>query len=301
MVVSIRVLAGALLAPTALLAQSRAIRVPPVEVHHLASKAVGDSFEIRVVLPPMLPGEATRFPVVYLTDVYGDFALGADMLRMYMVRDVPRFIAVGIGYPGASSILQATRARARDLTPVPVPVAETPGVLPTEGLRPANPPNGGAPQFLGFLRDELIPFIDARYPTKPDDRTYFGHSYGGLFGTWVLLTRPETFNRYIIGSPSIGWAGESILRTVDEYGQRHDDLRADVFMGVGALEEPEHLLHLADLLRARKFPGLKLTTQVFPDEGHVTVMPFILARGLRAVFGPVRPEDSFTAGLERER
>jgi hypothetical protein len=59
------------------------------------------------------------------------------------------------------------------------------------------------------------------------------------------------------------------------------------------------VLGLAELLRARKFPGLRLTTQVFPDEGHVTVMPFILSRGLRAVFGPVRPEDAFTAGLKR--
>ena len=56
---------------TAVMAQPL-IKVPPVAVHRIVSKQVGDSFEIRVLLPPMIPGEQTRFPVVYMTGAAAD-------------------------------------------------------------------------------------------------------------------------------------------------------------------------------------------------------------------------------------
>ena len=77
------------------------ITVPPTVTHRLASRAVGDSFEIRVMLPPMITGDTTRFPVVYMTDTHSGFMLNEDGLRLLMMGDVPRFIAVGIGYPSA--------------------------------------------------------------------------------------------------------------------------------------------------------------------------------------------------------
>jgi hypothetical protein len=42
---------------------------------------------------------------------------------------------------------------------------------------------------------------------------------------------------------------------------------------------------LADALRGRNYPSLELTQQVFPDEGHLSVFPAAVSRGLRAVFG----------------
>jgi predicted alpha/beta superfamily hydrolase len=72
----------------------------PAQVVKLYSRQVGDSFKIRVLLPPMTPGEATRFPVVYMTDTHSGFAVEDDMLRLMMLGDTPRFIAVGSGIPG---------------------------------------------------------------------------------------------------------------------------------------------------------------------------------------------------------
>ncbi len=285
------------------LAAQLQVQVLPVEVHRLVSKAVGDSFEIRVLLPPMIPGEKTRFPVVYMTDVNGGF-IDEDGLRLLMMGDTPRFIAVGIGYPGATSILQTLAIRARDLTPVRVKDANTGFGVPMAGTLEPAVGNGGAAKFLAFMRDELMPFIDARYPTDPNDRGYWGDSLGGLFGCYVLFTEPETFNRYVIGSPSLWWANEQVLALAEAYGKTHDDLRADVFVGVGGLEEGTQLssfrmvtnvLRLERMLRAKRYPGLQLTTRVFPDETHVTVAGMNLVRGLVSVFGPVRPEDGLLA------
>jgi len=191
------------------------IQIPLVQRHRLVSKAVGDSFEIRVLLPPMIPGEQSRFPVVYMTDVHNGFIIDDDEMRLMMLGDVPRFIAVGIGYPAAPSIMQGLVIRARDLTPV-VAKAEVGGSFPIAGTIRPSPESGGAAKFLAFIRDELIPFIDAKYPTNPKDRAYWGDSLGGLFGTYVLFTKPETFNRYILGSPSLWWANEDAMRLGEE-------------------------------------------------------------------------------------
>jgi len=292
----------ATLAASPVLAQS-GIQVPPVEVHRLFSKAVGDSFEIQVLLPPKIPGETTRFPVVYMTDVYGSF-LFEDGLRMLMLGDTPRFIAVGIGYPGAKSILHGIGKRARDLTQVPVKDANPGAVMPIDGLLQPADASGGASSFLAFIRDELIPFVDARYPTDPKDRGYWGDSLGGLFGCYVLFTQPETFNRYVIGSPSIWWADEEVLQRAERYLSTHDDIRAKVFLGVGGLEEVgdgarfrmvTNTLRVERMLRAKDYPGLQVTSRVFPDESHITVFGMNLVRGLVSVFGPTNPQDALFA------
>ena len=225
------------------LAAQPLIEVPPVETHRLMSKAVGDSFVIRVLLPPMIPGEKTRFPVLYMTDVHDGFILDEDAFRLMTLGDTPRFIAVGIGYPGAKTILQGLGIRARDLTQVVVNDADAGAGMPFAGMVKPAVTTGGASKFLAFIRDELMPFIDSRYPTDPKDRGYWGDSLGGLFGCYVLFTQPETFNRYIIGSPSIWWAKEDALALAESYGKTHNDLRANVFIGVGGLEEEGNGAH----------------------------------------------------------
>lgn len=49
--------------------------------------------------------------------------------------------------------------------------------------------------FVTFLADELVPFLDARYRTRADPaaRLVAGDSYGGLIATYVPLSRPDVF------------------------------------------------------------------------------------------------------------
>jgi predicted alpha/beta superfamily hydrolase len=299
----INTLRATLLATTVLVAGStpvlaqKLIQVPKVERFRVNSKAVGDSFEIRVLMPPTIPGETTRFPVVYMTDVHNGFIIDDDSIRLMMMGDVPRFIAVGIGYASASNILEGLLIRARDLTHVEFN-AEVGGSFPFANMVKPSVGTGGAAKFLGFIRDELMPVIDKRYPTDPKERGYWGDSLGGLFGTYVLFTQPDTFNRYILGSPSLWWANEDVMKVAEKYLASHSELPATVFLGVGGLEEggsfrmTTNVLKLERMLRAKNPTGLSLTTRIFPDESHTTVAPMNLIRGLVAVYGAPTPENS---------
>ena len=57
-----------------------------------------------------------------------------------------------------------------------------------------NNESGGAETFTKFIEEELIPYIDSKYPTMPY-RTLIGHSYAGLFTINMLLNHKHLFSK----------------------------------------------------------------------------------------------------------
>jgi len=169
---------------------------------------------------------------------------------------------------------------------------------------------GGAPNLLAFIRDELQPWVRANYRVDPDDATFFGHSFGGLFATYALVTRPDTFTRYGIGSPSLWWHGGTAFDLEAEYAANHDDLSVKVFFSIGEHETHEGRQHeasrlpadearitslryidmVADMqrmvssLRGRAYPSLRMESAVLPGEFHITIPLLNLSRALRFLF-----------------
>jgi predicted alpha/beta superfamily hydrolase len=75
--------------------------------------------------------------------------------------------------------------------------------------------SGGAADFLGFLKTELIPYVDKRYPTNGINLVH-GHSYGGLFLNYVLATDPSAFGGYIILDPAMWWDDHKAVQQLAE-------------------------------------------------------------------------------------
>jgi len=282
--------------------------VPPVETHFIRSKYVHQTFKVQVMRPAQKRGELTRFPTIYATD--GNFMFDALKGISYSIQrsahDAPRFILVGIGYP-SDSPLAGTLLRARDLTFPGYPRLSTQGPSNEDVLTPEQGAKDyfGAVDFQQFIADELIPFIDEHYETIAGDRTYFGHSAGGGFGLFTLFTRPELFRNYIVSSPSVLYHIEDVQgargQTLDfalEQARRFISAKrtladSKLYMSVGAQEEFEVRLapwqltsgffRLAKLMRSSTIPGLSLTTEVFPNETHLTVWPIAFIHGVKTV------------------
>lgn len=64
---------------------------------------------------------------------------------------------------------------------------------------------GGAASFLRFITDEVKPYIAQNYSINPQKQAFFGHSFGGLFGLYLLFNQPNLFQYYTIASPSLWW------------------------------------------------------------------------------------------------
>ncbi|MCQ2492850.1 MAG: hypothetical protein MJ087_07425 [Lachnospiraceae bacterium] len=54
---------------------------------------------------------------------------------------------------------------------------------------------GEGKAYVDFLKDELKPFMDANYPTDPEDTAIVGSSAGGNISLYAALTYPETFGK----------------------------------------------------------------------------------------------------------
>jgi predicted alpha/beta superfamily hydrolase len=271
------------------------------EVHYLRSTHVGDEFKIFIGHCGE-PSDTVAPSVLYVTDGNGLFASAVDIVRLLQLSAfVPPMLVVGIGYR-MGGIAETVAVRTRDFTPTADPNFTR--IFPEQTMM------GGAPQFLAFIRQELRPWVEARYRVDGADCVYFGHSMGGLFGTYVLLTEPTTFRRYAIGSPSLWWHDDMMFGYESRYAEAHSDLGAKAFFSAGAFEdhngrqrEVERLpprerekasLRYLDMvadtermvasLRRHNYPHLRIASAVVPDEFHTTMPPIALSRALRFLY-----------------
>lgn len=272
-------------------AQEEPWHIPDIVTHQISSNRVDQTFEIRVWQPVSRTDGSESFPVLYVTDSNAGIFLQGMMHYAQLGGDVQRFIMVGIGYP-VGHTLGGLNLRWRDLTPTPSENIGAGSGLPIEGIPEikSGKRSGGAGEFLSFIREELIPFIDGNYNTIEGDRAFFGHSFGGLFGLYTLLHQPDTFNRYIIGSPSIWYDDAISLKYAKAFMASDREVNARVYMSVGELENEakwqmvSNVYRMNAILNSRVVPGFTAKMHVFPDETHMTVAAFNLIRGVQEVF-----------------
>jgi predicted alpha/beta superfamily hydrolase len=260
------------------------------------------AFRITVARPDGLP-EGAKVPVLLVTDSDILFGVAAEIARLRAVAGShPHALVVGIGY-GADFMTMA-KLRTADLTP-PLSEAGRAAIGGLSGL--IGDKDGGADAFLTFLTDALPAELARRLPEADLERTaLFGHSLGGLFVAYALLTRPQAFPVFLGSSPSLWWDDFAIRNHLEGLEQRLAALprTPHVFLDVGAKEQDipteappslpmtleqvqalvancrmvDALAEFADTLRAK---GLSDLVHVrFPEEDHNTVIPPALNRGL---------------------
>lgn len=148
--------------------------------------------------------------------------------------------------------------------------------------------SGGAPAFLHFIAGELVTWLAREYRTT-DERILVGHSYGGLFASWVAVTRPELFTGLVAVSPSLWYADGMIFELEDEAARTRDDLPLRFYLEVGDQEVngrwdmPGDLTRFARALEARDYPSLGIEWHVAENETHNSIFPRALSNGLRFV------------------
>ena len=133
------------------------------------SKIVGQDYELYINLPADYNNTTKSYPVIYLLDAQWDFALlNAIYGQQYFDGFIPEIVTVGITWGGKNP--NADNLRARDFTPTSIK-----GPIPT----------GNAANFLKFIKEELISFIEKNYRVT-NDRTIMGSSLGGLFTLYAI-------------------------------------------------------------------------------------------------------------------
>jgi len=108
----------------------------------------------------------------------------------------------------------------------------------------------GAAAFLLVIQTHIKPLIQKQF--KVGSSMLFGHSFGGIFVLYALLTNPQGFEHYFAASPSL-WQEESNL-ILQHLAQKHKFLQThsstndylsnirDITIAKGELESSKHSL-----------------------------------------------------------
>ena len=248
----------------------------------MASTATGQKYDVEVVIPQRArPG--AEYPVLYCMDwfILGDYLKSLPKL-MNMGRLTESYIMVGISQ-GSNDDDWAVM-RTRDFTPAR-PVDEySKGLMYAKALELA----GGAAKFESFLADELIPRIESDYPADSSRRCFVGYSLGALLGAHVLVTRPEAFQYFLLGSPSL-WFNEFYLLTeLDNIPAGRFDHVKKVYLSVGEDESWDMFKGFAMMratLKEKGLDGSRLEAEIIDSTGHVGAMPTALYNGIRFMLG----------------
>ncbi|QKW55824.1 alpha/beta hydrolase-fold protein [Stenotrophomonas sp. NA06056] len=248
---------------------------------------IGRDYALWVALPAGYAAQPQkRYPVLYVTDALYSFPLVRSVRNLVGQQgiNIEDFILVGL--PPQEG-LTSKQSRSRDYTPSE-PVRDRPGYYSDDVTY------GGAAHYRDFVADHVLPMIDARYRTDPARRAFAGHSYGALFGAYVLTTRPDMFRTYILSSPSLWFDQHLLPRMQDEAKAPANPTR--VLLSVGSYETvkpgPRYstgndmLRQAADFTAQLERSGrtLQVDNVVIDGEDHLTVYPRVITRALLQVF-----------------
>jgi predicted alpha/beta superfamily hydrolase len=217
---------------------------------------------IQVVLPEKYkPGSGDKYDVLYVLDGDSNTKLASDIQRFiegeaYM----PPTIIVGV----------LNIDRDHDLTPTHVTDNKT---------------SGGAEKFLGFLTNELIPYVNKTYPSNGDN-TIFGHSFGGLFVMYALLNQPQAFKSYIAADPSFWWAHGYMNPVAIQKLPGLANLNKTLYISgrEGGPYRGMGIVSMDSILKKYAPAGFTWKDQAYPDETHGSVRLKSMYDGLKFTY-----------------
>ena len=233
-------------------------------------------YRILIAAPTDEP-PADGYTVIYALDGDALFPTLAEAVKLQTrkPKGYDPILVIGIGYPSKEPF--DMERRCHDFT---LPVSEE--HLPPRPDGTPWPPNGKANEFLDFIEHELMPTVEKEWTINKKKQAIVGHSLGGLFTLYALCARPHLFSHVVVGSPSVWWANNAVLKEIDRFAEAWSSQHTiHLLLTIGANELPD-MLEGADQAaeRMKQISGKNIhTTYVkFDEEDHVSVLPCMLSR-----------------------
>jgi len=251
------------------------------------STALGNTRTVLVYLPPgyeeveeVEEGEEQRYPVLYMHDGQNVFDAGTSFIGVEWGVDetLERMIGEGQVRPLIVVGIYNTGEREFEYTPTKDAGRGT---------------GGGASRYADFIVNELKPYIDATYRTRPgrDHTGIMGSSLGGIASLYIAWTHPDVFSRVGAMSTAYWWSNSQILTMLGEKSPP-PGVRLWLDMGTAEDKSDRNKDEVPDIIEQHRSArnilmrkGLKIprTLRYIEDEGAVHNEGAWAARFPRAV------------------
>jgi predicted alpha/beta superfamily hydrolase len=231
------------------------------------SKTVKDTFKIFICLPKNYNKDKDSYPSVYVLDANVAFDMISTLMKLISNGlDCKQAIYIGVGY---KNYVVMDSLRGRDYS-----YPQKDGI----------PGSGGGKLFTAFLRNELIPYIDSAYKTKSGNNTLIGHSLGGYYVMYNLLSTAgedkPMFKNYIAGSPFV-INDQYLVDLEQKLSTQTDSLPVKLFMCSGTIGDVDSMLIVfTDILKRRNYKGFEFKSIVLNDFDHMDMIFPTWSKGL---------------------
>ena len=245
----------------------------------LASKVLEETRDVWVVPPAGYEGGRERYPVLIQLGSVSHMQYSVPIVEL-LARNghIPAMIVVACPEPTPGH-------HYRDSTPTAVDYL---------------PASGGAPRFLRFLREELVPYLEENFRTQPY-RVLCGHGLSGLFAVYAVLESPGSFGGVITDGASLTYDGSVILKMA-EAKLADPRVRGSIYLGAGnETETVPGLQAFVRLLERGVHPGLEWTLEVERDEDQGTAAVPAFFGGLKWLYKAWRIPVEAARGLDAVR
>lgn len=248
--------------------------MPSVHVLPITDKQSNKQYELLVKLPEKYDEDKSKkYPVIYFTDAVWHIEL-LSAATAYIMEDV---ILVGISWRKdiSEELKQKYGAHFSRFGDYSF----------KKRINPKHPKIkfGQADNHLSFIRNDVFKMIEKNYRTDPSNRSYLGFSAGGLFGTYALLTQPETFKNYILGSPSI-WSSGTELFAQANASLNSAQPEINIFISYGELEKElrPHVEDFVSQLKGKNYQAISSLKHIVIDSsGHSDSFPMLGVKGMK--------------------
>lgn len=256
------------------------VRIKRSTVNKLTSKYTGETYDIYISYPDNYKNSSKKYSLLVGLDAEVNFG-AISYISQRLIKDelIPELFVVGIAYQGDNDEDSYYSLRSKDFTPT---VDKTQEERHKGKFKSGT---GGAENFVKFLSLELFPYLTSNYPIKNENRTIYGHSFGGLFGTYVLLNHPTLFDNYLLLSPSLWWDKKVMLRNF-ERNRYSLSKQVKLYIGTGAFEDSmiDDHLGMIRLLKKYNSEDSNVKSEILDSETHRTIFGRGFTNGLRFLY-----------------
>jgi predicted alpha/beta superfamily hydrolase len=224
-----------------------------VETQIVRARALGVDYGVRLYTPPVAAGPRAALPLWVVLD-------------------------------GENWLDTVARASESAATPVLVAAVNSVSRRDTDYVPPNTCTSGGGGQaaYLAFLRDELLPAVQAQLGGHTGRRVLWGHSHGGGFVLQALLaepTRPRVFDDHVACDASLGCYYDTAIAWQAAHAAAVRRLPARLHLSHASAGNVLSNVPWADALAARGFEGLVMRTQAYTGS-HAGIVPQAVADAL---------------------
>lgn len=246
----------------------------------ITSNYTGQIYDIYISYPNNYNKRGKKYPVLVAFDAEFNFGAVSYICQRLNKDDlIPELFVVGIAYHGETDEDTYYSSRSRDFTPTEDKAQEE---RHTSNFKYGT---GGAENFVKFLSLELFPYLRNNYAIREEDKTIYGHSFGGLLGTHLLINHPGLFDNYLLLSPSLWWNQKATIHDLEKNFSTLPN-QVKVYIATGALEGrmvDDHL-DMARILKKKDPDNSNIKSEILDGETHRSIFGRGFTNGLRFLY-----------------